>query len=298
MRILVTGAGGMIGRAVVRELLAGGEHEVNACYHSLPVPHNYLERLQITTCDLLDKAASEELLHGWRPDCLIHLAWCPVGSCCHSTSLHLEWTEASAFLIRRFVELGGRRFIGCGSFHEYGLAKELPLSEENTVPNPVSLYGHCKLVLGAYAGAVAEDKGLSFLWPRIGYVIGRGCSATLLFGEAMQAALLKRDFTCRIAPETAFDILDVRDLARLYTLAVSDDSFTGTVNFATGKSVNVRALLEHIFELGNCSDKLHYAMPLNPPQQVILDNSRLVEHLHVDSFREPLTLKASDLWDA
>lgn len=296
MRVLITGAGGMIGRAVVSEL--SRNCEVIACYHQQPDGALNREHLSSTVCDLLNPEQREELIRYWRPDCLVHLAWCGIGSGVGNNTANIAWLESSLSLIKIFAEYGGKRFIGCGSAHEYGISGAGgTFSEESTVPHPLSLYGKTKLALNAGSVALSQAFGISALWPRIGYVIGRGCSATLLLGEALQAASLKKDFTCRIAPETAFDILDVRDLARLYAQAAGDDSFTGTANFATGRSVNVRTLLEHIFELGNCSGKLHYAMPLNSPQQVVLDNSRLVEHLHVDSFRDPLTLKACDLWE-
>lgn len=293
MRILVTGAGGMIGRAVVSALNNAAQHEVIACYHTMPqVALSQTVQPQVvqqctTACDLLDASAREALLHQWRPECLIHLAWCPVGSACNTSALNLAWLDASAALIRSFAELGGRRFIGCGSVHEYGPQPQGVFSVEHSVPRPINLYGLCKFALGNYLMAVAGVKGISALWPRLGYVIGPGCATTLLLGEAMQAVRENSDFTCRIHPETSWDILDVRDLAQLYSRAVDAFDFTGTVNFATGRAVNVRQLLTKLF--ASCQDKLHYGPPLNAPVQVVLDNALVRQQLGLSAFRDVIS---------
>ncbi len=288
MKILVTGAGGMIGRAVIRALAATPSYQVIACYHTQPAAPLIAPNNVATVCDLLDASAREELLRQWRPDCLIHLAWCPVGASSHTTALHLAWLEASVALLKSFTALGGQRFIGSGSIHEYGIAPEgaCTLSEAHTAPQPRHLYGKCKFALGTYLMALAADNGLSVLWPRLSYVFGPGCAETLLLGSALTAAQRQEDFICHIAPSTAFDIIDVRDVAQLYVRSVAVPDLVGMVNFATGTTVLVRELLTQLF--ASCPERLHFTEPFNPPQQVCLDNTLVRQKLGLSAFRDVL----------
>lgn len=61
-KILVTGAAGLVGKEVIKQLLDGGE-KVKAIYHSAPVSLSH-PNLEITQCDILDVISLEEAMEG------------------------------------------------------------------------------------------------------------------------------------------------------------------------------------------------------------------------------------------
>ncbi|HUA77090.1 MAG TPA: NAD-dependent epimerase/dehydratase family protein, partial [Acetobacteraceae bacterium] len=119
MRVLVTGAGGFLGRRSLAPLRAGGA-EVHAVLspraaagHAAP-PEGILHR-----ADLMDPAAVDFLVDAVRPTHLLHFAWIATpGEYWNSPDNH-RWLAASKHLLRAFHRGGGTRVVMAGSCAEY-----------------------------------------------------------------------------------------------------------------------------------------------------------------------------------
>src|SRR5262245_30191344 len=100
-KLLVTGAGGFIGRRCLA-LLEGRGYEVHALASR-------------ASCDLLDAGAIDALLERVRPTHLLHLAWIAEPGVFWTSRDNLAWLEAGVHLARRFFDAGGVRAVGSGS---------------------------------------------------------------------------------------------------------------------------------------------------------------------------------------
>src|SRR6266700_1123002 len=128
MRVLVTGAGGQIGREVV-DTFAG--HDVVAAYHA--------------TLDVADRDAVLQAITSATPDAVVHTgAWTAVDAC-ESDPDHAFRTNA---LGTRYVMDAARRVgaLVCYLSTDYVFdgTKPQPYVEWDQ-PNPVSVYGRSKL---------------------------------------------------------------------------------------------------------------------------------------------------------
>jgi len=150
-RVLVSGAGGFIGSAVMRRLAADG-HDPVALRH-----------------DLLDDA-SPELTSSGASHC-IHAAWYTNHSDYLTHDINRQWVAASLRLEEAFRAVGGKRFIGLGTCLEYDVAHAGgPCVEGETPLRPETPYARCKLALFEALDKRSDD----FAWARIFFVYGPG----------------------------------------------------------------------------------------------------------------------------
>ena len=119
-RVLVSGAGGFIGRWSVPALLRLGYqvHAVLSGNASREVPEE-LRGAKIHFADLLDDSAIDELTREVRPTHLLHFAWIATPGVYWNSEENFRWLAASERLLRSFRAQGGSRVMMAGSCAEY-----------------------------------------------------------------------------------------------------------------------------------------------------------------------------------
>lgn len=191
MKILVTGATGLIGQKVIENLSKSETNDIYSCsLHDFNWSKYNVKHIE---CDLLSSDQVENMLLNIKPECIIHLAWGKSGSKCNNTEMQIKWLQASIKIGELFGKLGGKRFIGCGTVNEYATINDERFEEKTpTVANHA--YGASKLSLSNALIALSKVYGYSFVWPRVPYVIGKNCSKELLIGQALFAIKQKINF--------------------------------------------------------------------------------------------------------
>jgi nucleoside-diphosphate-sugar epimerase len=273
-RILVTGAGGFIGRNTLVPLAAKG-FEVHAVARAASLPG----AKQCHAVDLLDAGATRALLEALRPTHLLHLAWTVAPGGFWTTRDNLDWVAASLGLYRAFVAAGGQRFIGAGSCAEYGWAPEqvaAPLDERTSACQPATLYGIAKHALHqTLAGAAALD-GVGLSWGRIFFLYGPGEKPGRLVSDAI-TKLLRGQVMETTAGTQLRDFMHVADVGAAFA-ALTGADVTGPVNIASGQTRPLAAILaeigrqtgaEHLLRLGA------RPMQANEPAQLVPATARL-----------------------
>lgn len=151
-RIVVTGAGGYVGGAVVRELLATfpatpvlGIDWARMAHGSAGVDDLRHERFRFQAVDVRNTFAMHSLLH--PDDVLVHLA-AIVGdpACARQSDLALEVNQrASLRLIDAAGDLGVRHVVFVSTCSNYGLTDGV--AHEQSSLNPLSLYAETKVTV-------------------------------------------------------------------------------------------------------------------------------------------------------
>jgi UDP-glucose 4-epimerase len=176
-RVLITGAVGNIGSALVRRLASDGRFEIRAADQD-PVPGWMIELgVEANRADLRDPAAAARVTAGCSH--VIHLA-AIVGGIGNFNQLPYTLTEANnalcGALCRAAIEHGTERFVYMSSSMVYERAEVFPTPEDYLpdCPTPVSAYGFQKLTGEMYTRSAHEEFGLPFTICRPGNAFGPG----------------------------------------------------------------------------------------------------------------------------
>jgi nucleoside-diphosphate-sugar epimerase len=270
-RVLVTGAGGFIGRWSVPALLRLG-YEVHAVLSgkvSREVPEQ-LQGAKLHFADLLDDLGVDELTRAVRPSHLLHFAWIATPGVYWNSEENFRWLAASERLLRSFRAHGGSRVMMAGSCAEYDWSRvevcdELssPLAKAKAaIPNKtaaalndaaaatndsaavVSRYAACKIALQAILDDFARRERLSAAWGRIFFQFGPHEHPDRLVPSVICNLLLNREAPCSHGRQIR-SFLHVADVGEAFA-AVLDSELEGPVNIGSDERVSLADLVDRI----------------------------------------------------
>lgn len=246
-RVLVTGASGFIGRAVVSKLLAA-EHEVHAIGRTAvsgTISHN-VDLLAAGAADAVRAIAATHLLH---------CAWYAVPGRYWSAAENIGWVAASLAIARGFAAGGGQRLVGVGSCAEYAWGDD-PLDELRSPIAAGTLYGTAKASLGLLLGRAAPALGLSVAWARVFFPYGPWEHSERLLGTLLHA--LASGGRASFGPGSqSRDFIYVEDAASALATLLSSD-VSGPINIGTGEAVEVRRFIAIAAKAADMTDRIDF----------------------------------------
>lgn len=246
MRVLVTGAAGFLGAALVRTLNAAGYEIIAGCRRpeaawrlmDLPaiVPH---------LLDLTDPIALTNLLLKYRPEAVIHTAAYGVSYGQNDVptayQVNIAGTEQ---LLRGAAAAGVERFIHIGSCFEYGHAKQ-PLQETDPL-RPTGVYGLSKAAATRLAVSLAKTYSLKLLVVRPFSLWGRDEEQLRLVPSILRACLRGEEIELT-AGEQVRDYLYLDDAAiAIVKLLKAEYPCGEIVNLGSGQPVYLREFAKRI----------------------------------------------------
>lgn len=183
-RVVLTGATGFLGYALLRELVANGVFVYAVCRkNSARISRlNGIDNIAIVELNMdeildLPKYISEPC------NVFYHLAW--EGE---RDNFEQQYKNVSASVnsVKAASKLGCSKYICTGSQAEYGFTEEL--IDEDTPLHPNTSYGTCKVAAYFLTKDVAEKIGMSHVWVRVFSVYGPNDNPNTLIMQLLNKA--------------------------------------------------------------------------------------------------------------
>lgn len=267
MRILVTGASGLLGGRLAALL---GRHHVLVARHAKPTPRGFGE----VSLDLLSSSSIEGALAEARPHAIVHCAALADADRCEAEPEHARRLNVDACaVLARCCAKQGLRLVAIST--DLVFEGNRSLVRETDPPAPVLVYGRTKLA--GEEAVLAEHPAAVVV--RVALLHGRGCGSRPSASEAvvwnLRAGRSFRMFTDQyrtpVDPESVAEAL----------LVLLDGGARGRFHLGGAERVSRYELGLRIAQLFGLSSALiepvrqaEHPLPAPRPADVSLDSSR------------------------
>jgi len=251
MKILVTGAGGYIGRHIVKNLLDLG-NDVTALDFNLTGIDTRANARSINIFkekgSLFDKTG--------HPDAMIHLAW--KDGFMHNSSAHMDFLSSHYDFIMSMVNSGLKQVIVMGSMHEVGYFEGK--IHGDTPTNPRSLYGISKDSLRRALTVSLESTDTVLQWVRAFYILGDDSNNSSIFTKLIDAEKEGKEKFPFTTGLNQYDFIDVNELAFQISKVSMQTQVDGVINCCTGKPQRLKDVVENFIKNNDFKIKLDYGV--------------------------------------
>ncbi len=265
MRILVTGAGGFVGKVVARTLAAAG-HQVTAIYRrTRPADLAGLANVALKALDLAEMGGLEPL------DAVVHCAADVPAFCPDPDALYRSNVDGARRLFDAAVAAGATRIVYLSSMSVYGTISA-PVVTEDTPSTDPEVYGRSKLegerLLAAVCARTPILAGLSIRLPG---VVGRGGRNNFL-SSTLQRVLKGEPVSANHASAPFNNVVHVQDLAGFIADRLGDlPPGHRVTNIASSDPVPIRAVIARLFATAGHADTSRWGDAGKVPFTIALD---------------------------
>jgi GDP-4-dehydro-6-deoxy-D-mannose reductase len=298
MTVLITGASGFSGRAMIRFLAALGEEEVRGLVRKPPPDTDRDGTRAYIRCDLLDQQRVMEVLDNLRPDRIVHLAALNRGTLGDLISTNAIGTRN----LLEAVRLTGLQspVLVVSSSAVYGYAGRAMVNEDTTLC-PWTDYGVSKTAQEYIALMEHVIYGMQVAVARPFNLVGPGQPDSLVCGRIVQQVVeierRNREVLNLLEVASSRDYIDVRDAVRAYWALVSHPDFERmcsgrAFNIGSGTAYAVSDVIAFIEELTHRTYVVE--MPEDQPVvQVPFQQSDISRIREITGWQPEISLKES-----
>lgn len=242
MKTFVTGGDGLVGRALVAELLAR-HHEVLVLTRRADHVAAADRTIRRIHGDLRDAAGVAAALTAHKPEAFVHLAW--EGLPDYSLGTCLRNLEYGVRLFRDAAAAGCSSLISTGSCWEYA-SRHGRLSEGDPL-GAAEPFPAVKNALRFIGEATARQHGRRFYWLRLFFVYGPGQRPSSLIPHVVEALMNGRKPKLQ-SPTNRHDFVFVEDVARALVDVLERQPPDTVYNVGSGEATPVAEVVRLVHQ--------------------------------------------------
>lgn len=250
-KVVVTGAGGYIGRYVIHELCDQG-YDVTAVDLR---KKDWDSRAKFCPVPIFSGEADiyEQL---GKPDVCIHLAW--RDGFVHNSPAHMDDLSKHIIFLRNMISGGLPLLTVMGTMHEIGYWEGA--IDEHTPCNPMTQYGIAKNALRQSLLLTAQNSQCKLHWLRAYYITSDDERGSNIFSKIVKAEKEgKRTFPFTTG-KNKYDFIDIKELAKMIVAASVQDEINGIINVCSGKPISLSEEVESFIKEHGYNIKLQYGV--------------------------------------
>jgi nucleoside-diphosphate-sugar epimerase len=237
--VVVTGASGFVGRAVLAALAARGIRPT-----VVTRDRRRLSDLELDSAIVEgDIGAPDSAFIGEvaRHDILLHLAWDGLPN--YKSPHHFETELPTQFrFLKAAVAAGSRSIVVSGTCFEYGMQEGRLV--ETAPTQPTNPYGCAKDALRRQLSFLKQETPFALTWARLFYMYGTGQNPKSIYSQLAAAVDRGDDHFDMSAGEQIRDYLPIKEVAELLVRLTLLGRDVGIVNICSGQPRSMRGVVE------------------------------------------------------